>query len=416
MPEIEAEVASLPRGTVVLFGLFFADSTGQGFVTAEAVRHVTAAASVPVYVHTETLLGTGAVGGYMTDVGTIGREAAEVALDVLGGTAPSALPIDTTKGFAFRADARAMARWGYLESRLPAGTVVLNHQATLWEQYRYQVIAASVVIVLQSMMLIALGIEFLRRRRAEEGMRAARTDLARASRFTTMGEMTASIAHEVNQPLAAIVSNASAGLRWIGRSTPDIDETRAALGRINRDAMRAAEVIATVRGMFGNRQTSPERLDLSDLVRGVLALTAGEAERQNVTVRTAIEPGLPSVQGDRVQLQQVVLNLTINAIEAMQDGAKQRQLTVRLARLGDHLALRVADTGSGIDPDARERIFDAFYSTKPKGMGMGLSICRSIIEAHGGRLDIEQSDGRGTVFLVTLPFDGSGSAGTGGAT
>jgi signal transduction histidine kinase len=403
MDEVRQKVSALPRDSAIVFGLFFEDAAGQHFATADAIARVIGAASVPVYTHTDTLIGTGAVGGYMSTYDGQSEETTDMALQVLQRTPPEAIPPRIASDFRHRVDARALLRWGLDETLLPPDTIVLNRSPTLWQQYRDQAIAALAVIGLQSFLLAALLLQFARRKRAEQAMLAAQSGLARVTRMTTMGEMTASIAHEVNQPLAAIVANGNAALRWLGRATPDIGEAKAALQRITEDGMRAAEVIATVRAMFSDRGTRAQ-VDLAEVVRGVLALTRGEIEAGGIALRTQLPVGLPPVMADRVQLQQVVLNLVINAVEAMQAvPAESRTLTVSIAVLSEDIELKVADSGPGIDAATRDRVFEAFFSTKPKGMGMGLSICRSIIEAHGGRLTIAASDERGTTFGMSLP-------------
>jgi two-component system, NtrC family, sensor kinase len=230
-------------------------------------------------------------------------------------------------------------------------------------------------------------------------------ELARVSRLTTMGAMTASIAHEINQPLAAIAANANAGLRWLSRSQPDIEEVHAALKRINSDAHRASEVIQGIRSMFKKAPQQAAPVDLNELVLEVLALVHGELINYRVMVKSDLFAHLPQVRVERVQLQQVILNLIMNAVEAMgsvEDGS--RLLTVTSRAEERNVVLTVEDSGPGIDPARKDRIFDAFFSTKSSGMGMGLFICRSIVEAAGGRLWATAGQARGAIFHLTLPI------------
>jgi signal transduction histidine kinase len=237
-------------------------------------------------------------------------------------------------------------------------------------------------------------------------------ELARADRLMTIGAMTASIAHEINQPLAAIVTNSNAGLRWLSNASPDLDEARAALKRIAKDGHRASEVIGSIRAMFKKESQHKGLHDVNDIVQEALSLVQGELKKQKVSVRTELGPSLPPVLADRVQVQQVVLNLMNNAIDAMAPVTdRARILKVRsAAHNGSGIALTVEDSGVGIDPRDAERIFDAFYTTKSNGTGLGLAICRSIIEAHGGRLSAAPAMPHGSVFEVVLPSGAAGEA------
>ena len=239
---------------------------------------------------------------------------------------------------------------------------------------------------------------------ASEALGAAQAELAHVNRVATMGQLTASIAHEVNQPIAAAVINAQAALRWLGMRPPELDEAGKAVARVIASGERAVDVIGRIRAVINKAPPRNSRFDFNEAVRDVVALTGSEALKQGVSVQTALATDLPSVEGDRVQLQQVVLNLIMNAVEAMagDDGARVLQLTSEVDDAGDVL-LAVRDSGPGLDPQSATRLFEAFYTTKPDGMGMGLAICRSIVEAHGGRLSAAANEPRGAVFQLTLP-------------
>jgi signal transduction histidine kinase len=243
------------------------------------------------------------------------------------------------------------------------------------------------------------------RRLGEEALRTALADLERASRLSTMGQLTASIAHEVNQPLAAIITNADACLLWLEGDQPNLGEAREAATRIVRNGLRAADIIKSVRAL--TRKSTPEMvpLDINDVIREVIALMGAEFRRHAVRIETSLASNLGSILGDRVQLQQVVLNLMMNGIEAMADPMNgQRQLQIRSANgESGSVLVAVADSGPGLDPARADRLFEAFFTTKPEGMGMGLSICRSIVDAHGGRLWASPNLPHGAVFQFTLP-------------
>jgi PAS domain S-box-containing protein len=251
---------------------------------------------------------------------------------------------------------------------------------------------------------VSYVLDLTERKRAEEALQKAQADLAHVARLTTMGELAASLAHEINQPLAAIVTNGSAGLRWLNQGQPDLDEARAALSRIVRDGARAADVIRGLRALA--KKTGPElaKLDINDTILEVLALTRSEMQRHGVVLHTDLFTGDRPVFADRVQLQQVLMNLILNGIEAMRAVAgHQRVLAISSEPAGpDGVLVAVADTGPGLDPATADRIFEPFFTTKPQGMGMGLSICRSIITAHGGQLWGSPGVPCGAVFRFTV--------------
>jgi C4-dicarboxylate-specific signal transduction histidine kinase len=252
-------------------------------------------------------------------------------------------------------------------------------------------------------------VDISERRRAEDRLQTMQAELARVQRATMMGEITASIAHEINQPLAAMVTNARAGLRWLGSETPDLGEAQSSMRRIVSDGHRASEVVAGIRAMFRKSERTNAYYDVNVLIREVVALVNGELKNNKVEARLDLGEGIPKILADRVQLQQVVLNLMMNAIEAMgsvPNGARVLGVNSQL-RDGRDILITVKDSGPGIDPADLDRIFDRFFTTKSNGMGMGLSICRSIVEAHNGRLWAEPDVRPGSVFRISLPINGA---------
>jgi PAS domain S-box-containing protein len=243
-------------------------------------------------------------------------------------------------------------------------------------------------------------------REMQEALHAAQAELARVTRLTTFGEMGASIAHEVNQPLAAIVNNAEACLLWLDRETPDLDEARRALNQIVNDGKRAAEVIRSIRALLNKTKSQMAPLDINDVINEVIALVQRELSSRHVSLRTELAPVLPVVLADRVQLQQVIINLVINGIEAMESVADHRRNLVVQSRRdeADRVSISVKDSGVGISAEIAGRLFGAFVTTKSNGMGMGLSICRSIIQAHGGCIWVEPNSVEGAAFHFTLPL------------
>jgi NO-binding membrane sensor protein with MHYT domain/nitrogen-specific signal transduction histidine kinase len=244
------------------------------------------------------------------------------------------------------------------------------------------------------------------RKRAEDALRSAQAELAHITRVTTLGEMTASIAHEINQPLAAVVTNGSACLRWLMGESPNLEEAREASRRVIRDGNRASEVIARIRSLMQKTETQKALLDINEAIQEIVLLTQNEAARKGVRLRLELAANLPPVFGDRVQLQQVALNLVMNGVEAMAAvNHRPRELVIcSRAHESSQVVVSVQDQGVGVEPENLEKIFSAFYTTKSQGMGMGLAISRSIIEAHGGRLWATPNEGAGAIIQFTLPL------------
>jgi NO-binding membrane sensor protein with MHYT domain len=243
------------------------------------------------------------------------------------------------------------------------------------------------------------------RKRAEETLRQAQAELAHVNRVTTLGQLAVSIAHEVAQPVTASVTNANAALRWLAAEPPDLEEASQALGRILQDGERAREILGRIRALVRKEPPRKDQFDINDTILEVITLTRVELHRNGVSPRTRLADGLPPVRGDRIQLQQVILNLSLNAVEAMSVASGEpRDLLITTEKdEANRVRVAVRDSGPGLPSESLERLFDAFYTTKATGMGMGLSICRSIVEAHGGRLWATANQPRGAVFQFTLP-------------
>ena len=244
----------------------------------------------------------------------------------------------------------------------------------------------------------------IRADRAETELRKLQAGLAHVSRVTILGELTASLAHEVNQPLAGIVSSADACLHWLAAQPPNVDKARRAIERITRDAKRASDVVARVRNLAKKTPLQRTWVHINETVEETISLATRELSQNNVSLETQLAENLPQILADRIQLQQVILNLIINACEALTAADDEfRKLSISTAREMDGVALTVRDTGVGIDPQQIETVFEAFHTTKPGGMGMGLAVSRSIIEGHGGRLWAEPNEPRGAIFKFSIP-------------
>jgi len=294
---------------------------------------------------------------------------------------------------------------GVLEIIRPLDSIIAQTRAGLRDTF-------ALMAIMGTLALSGLALVFRSQRQARERERAdqerntaMQAELARVASLTAMGEMTASIAHEINQPLAAVVNNANAGLRWLNHQPPNVERIRPILMRIINDGGRASEVIASIRAMLTKGSQARARLDINDLIREVMTLVRGELQGRGVSIRTELADSLPHLSGNRVQLRQVILNLIMNAVEAMtsiKDRARVLHVCSEITDRRD-VVVMVEDTGTGIEEEDRNRVFEAFFTTKPEGMGMGLSICRSIVEAHGGRITVAKATPHGSVFQVFLP-------------
>jgi C4-dicarboxylate-specific signal transduction histidine kinase len=284
---------------------------------------------------------------------------------------------------------------------------------TVWGRYRWRIALLGTALILQSGLIIALLFEGRRRRKAESGSRQLLTELAQMERLAVAGELTASIAHEIRQPLTAIVAHGGAALRWLSRDPPQYEEVRKTLRKIVDEGHRAGDAIESVQALFSVGGTSNALVQVNDLIHKILALVIDEMKASNIdlTCRLASNPE-PQVSGVAVQLLQTVLNLVMNAIEAMKTTVDtRRQLRIETEIEDEkNVVITVADTGPGIDTDNVEAIFVPFFTTKQQGMGLGLSICRSIIDAHGGRLEVNSDRGKGATLRIVLPYCGAQKA------
>jgi NO-binding membrane sensor protein with MHYT domain len=285
----------------------------------------------------------------------------------------------------------------------PATTEVAQEVVTTLDRTALAVAIAGFVLA----DLAALFASAYKRKRADEVLRQTQADLAHVQRVTAMGELAASITHEVMQPLGAGMNNAGAALRWLGAQPPDLDKARNALGRTVENGNRAAEIIGRIRSLVKKEPPRKIVLEVNEALVEVIALTHGEVMKNNISVQTQLAEGLPLIQGDRVQLQQVILNLIINAVQAMSGvGEGARELLIGTGKdASGRVLVYVQDSGPGLNPESFERLFDSFYTTKPGGMGMGLSICRSIVEAHGGRIWATPNAGPGITVQFALPIN-----------
>ena len=400
--EVTERVVALPDHTAILyFGINF-DAHGT-YVAAEVLPAIADAANRPIVVDTETYFGSGATGGFILSPSQIGREAGRLVQRILDGESPSNIPVIQGGPPKPIFDWRQLQRWNIGEDKLPQGSEVRFHQPSIWAQYRVHILGASAVLLLQTILISWLLYEHRCRHRAEVATRNTMFQLTQMNRLATAGELSASIAHEVNQPLTGIVTKADAALHWLEADKPDLDKARVALTQIARAGHRASEIIAGIRSMLRKDTQDKSIVDITKLVRTVLKLVSVDLQEYAIELKTTLTERLPPVLGNEVQLQQVILNLVMNAIESMHS-VEPRLLRVK-SELGEsgNVVVSIEDTGTGIDPTERDSIFKPLHTTKPNGMGMGLSICRSIIENHDGRIWVLTGAGRGSIFQLSLP-------------
>ena len=408
-------VSSLPPDAVVLTSTFHRDSAGQDFASREAIARIAQESRVPVYGVLESLVGAGVVGGHVLSPALDGEMGARLALRVLAGE-PAGPPIDGSTLHVY--DWLQLQRWGLDDRQLPPGSVLRFRRPSLWEEYRWHVVAVTLLLLAQSALIAGLLVHRRRRRqadqarlRAEEQVQRAREELAHALRVTTLGELVAAIAHEMSQPLTAIVTNAEATRRMLSPG-PNADEATAALSDIKADAVRASQILQRLRALIRKGREESREIDLEGLIDETVAMLRADLALKRITI--LVEPAkdpLPLVSGDPIQLQQVLLNLIVNASEAIAAaGTGPREIVVETAlERPNGVSVCVRDTGIGIDEAQIDRIFEPFVTSKHDGLGMGLSISRTIVEAHQGSIWATREQPRGTALHVRLPVSLAGA-------
>jgi signal transduction histidine kinase len=362
---------------------------------------------VPIYGLAGTFMGHGMVGGRLIDWEKQGTRAGELALRVLRGEKLGPADIVTQNTNTFTFDWRQLRRWGLREDRLPSGSVILFREPSVWERYRWPIVGALALILLESVLIAGLVAQRARRKRAEAEAVVHLGQLVHAQRVTVVGELAATLAHEINQPLGAIVSNAESARRLVDPAEPKRTDLLDTLGDIIDDGQRASEVIRRLRTMLRTGVAERKPCDVNALIVEMMKFLEADLARADVSTELRLREDLPPVRGDVIQLQQVILNLALNAEDAMADSAGEpRRLIVETAeRMPGIVEVCVRDTGVGVKESDLEDIFKPFVTTKTSGLGMGLSISRSIVEAHGGTIRAERNPDRGLSIHVELPCD-----------
>ena len=401
--EMVKRVLALPPRSAIYYATVRVDAVGEPQEEDRVLSRLLQTSRSPVFTYIDTDFGRGIVGGPMLSSQQIAQRAAAAVVRMLGGETPATIKTASIGTSTPKYDWRELQRWRISEASLPPGSIVQFRQPTVWENYRWQILLLSAAILVQAAMIMVLLYEHRRRRVAEVTARTSMSELMQMNRIATAGELSASIAHEVNQPLTGISARASAAVRWLAKDPPDIEKVRNMLRDIVAASDRAADVVSGVRAMFKKDSKERSAVDINKLTRTVLDIVRVELQKNGVELQTALSEDLPTVECDPVQLQQVILNLVMNAIEAMQT-VQPRVLRIESKLIAPH-AVRVVvqDTGKGVDPLHLDRIFRPLVTTKERGMGMGLSICHSIIQSHGGRIWVEAAAPRGAIFQFELP-------------
>ncbi len=406
MREVKARVAHLPKRIAITYLGMYSDGEGTYLTPVEALGRFVEVANRPIVVTAESQIGQGSVGGLVSAPSAIGQAAALPAMRILQGERAAAIPVSEGKVIKPIFDWRQLQRWNVSESQLPPGSEIRFRQLGAWDQYRWQIVAIVLAVVLQAGLIHWLLYERRRRRASETAARDTLLELVHVNRLATGNELSASIAHEVMQPLTGIVSSANAGLRWLSAATPDLDKARAMLTQIVAAGHRTADVVRAIRAMFKKETDSSQPVEMSVLIVSSLDLVRTDLEEHDVVVETHLEESLPVIKGDAIQLRQVLLNLIVNAIDAMTASSSgERILSVSTEVRDGNIYVSVADNGPGVAEEMLDQMFKPLFTTKEQGMGLGLSICRSIVEAHHGRIWASLHRPRGVVVHISLPIE-----------
>jgi signal transduction histidine kinase len=409
MNELRKRVATLPEDTAIFYTSLSVGSGGARYDPNEALSLVAEVANRPIVIDQETRLGRGGTGGFLLLAAPVGEATARIVLRLFNGESASTIPIAAGEFVKPVFDWRELKRWKVAEASLPSGSEIRFWEASAWEQYRLQIVGICAALLLQAALIGWLIYEIGRRQRAEIRSRSAMAELVYMDRRVAAGQLSASITHEVNQPLTGIVTRASAALRWIRAEKPELEKAGAALEDIVAAGHRTSDIITGIRAMFKKAPPEKVTIDINQIILNVLSIVRVELQKHGVNLHTHLNKHLPTVQGDKVQLQQVLLNLVMNGIEAMRS-VRPRELKVQTEHTkSGAVRVLVEDTGTGIDPSNLDQIFKPLFTTKANGMGMGLFICHSIIESHGGRIWVSPAVGRGSVFEFELPIMSPGS-------
>ena len=403
LSEILKGVANLPPHSAIFYQQLAVDGAGAVYGDKEPLRRISDVANAPIFSFDETYFNGQIVGGPMFSPAQGAQPMAAVAIRMLGGEKTTG--IDPVGFSTPKYDWRQLQRWNINESRLPPGSEILFREPTVWERYSWQIASIVAVVLIQAGLIAIMLQEHRRRQFAEVQSRQRMTELAHVNRFATAGELTASIAHEINQPLGSILTNAETAEEILKSSSPDIAELREIVSDILDDDRRATEVIQRMRSLLKKAPFEQKQFDLNEVVQETIRFFSSLAVGRKFELVSVITPVALLIVGDRIQLQQVILNFVVNGIDAMRDTpSESRIISIRTSRVENFAQLSVSDRGSGIPEDKLNVVFEPFFTSKAEGMGMGLSIARTIIEAHHGAISAKNRDHGGASFRIRLPL------------
>lgn len=414
LDELLPRLRKIPPRSIVVFANYRLDGRGYAYEPLDIVGSIARAAPAPVYTQLASYVGEGVVGGSVLRFDDEADRTGRLVVRVLRRRPAEPMPPVELVASSFVVDSRQLRRWGLSEARLPQGTELLFREPTLWERYRTVVLLTVGVIGAEALLIGSLLVERRRRKRAqleaEEQQRRAdetRRQVAHMGRVALVGELAATMSHDLRQPLAAIRMNAEAGAKIAARSTgPLVEGEREMYGEIFDDIVSdnvlASDIITRVRALVRREELPPQLVDLNEICRTSARLFQHDAATRHAEITTAFDPRLPSVTGDPVQLQQVVLNLLVNALDASA-ASTTPHVSISTVALGEEVEVAVRDNGPGLTADVQHRLFESFFTTKPHGLGLGLPIVQSIVERHHGRVRAENADEGGAIFRVMLP-------------
>nr|WP_249139703.1 ATP-binding protein [Bradyrhizobium ottawaense] len=407
LEEMLERAAALPPRTAVFFALLSVDAAGVPHEAGKALDRLYAVANAPVFSESSVFFGRGILGGPLNSILALSRAAAGVSARILAGETPGTIKTAPIGFSAPKYDWRELQRWNIRDDRLPMGSEIDFRAPGIWEQYKLQVIVGFVALLLQAGVIFWLLFERSHRRIAEEDAGNRRREVVRLNRVVTANVLSSSIAHELNQPLGAILSNTEAAQIILKSDPPDLGQIGEILGDIVRDEQRASEIIVGLRNLLNNRSETELRcFDLNDTVQDVIKIVAPEAARRKIAFTADCTSDALPVRSDPIHLQQVILNLALNGMDAMDEStAGPRNLSIRTKQNHESrmAEVAVADSGKGIPEENLKCVFDAFFTTKPQGTGLGLPIARTIIQTYGGTIWAKNRD-RGAVFSFRLPL------------
>ena len=401
----------MPPHTAIFYQQLAVDGAGAVYGDKEPLKRIYEVANAPIFSFDQSYFNGEIVGGPMFSPAEGARPMAAVAVRMLGGEKAGGIKVPPIGFSAPKYDWRLLQRWNISESRLPPGSEILFREPTAWERYSWQIASIVAVLLIQAGLIAVLLQEHRRRQFAEVQSRQRMTELAHVNRFATAGELTASIAHEINQPLGSILANAETAEAILKSQSPDIAELpdiielKEIVNDILHDDRRATEVIRRMRSLLKKAPFEQKQFDLNEVVQETIRFFSSLAVGRKFELVSVITPDALPILGDRIQLQQVILNLVVNGIDAMKDTpSENRIISIRTSRVENFAQLSVSDRGSGIPEDKLKEVFEPFFTSKAEGMGMGLSIARTIIEAHNGQISAKNRDHGGASFRIRLPL------------